>query len=75
MKTSSPAINRNDQLVAMLKKPNGIWVSLIGEKLNWQAYTVRGDERAAQKGCKISRSKAKSCSGETWLSIIAGQTV
>jgi hypothetical protein len=74
MKTSSPAINRNDQLVAMLKKPNGMRVSRIGEKLNWQAHTVRGDQRAAQKGYEISRSKAKSCSREAWLTIIADQT-
>ncbi|WP_144421149.1 DUF3489 domain-containing protein, partial [Ahrensia marina] len=41
MRTSSPTLSKGDQLVAMLKRPNGMRVSLIGEKLSWQAHTVR----------------------------------
>lgn len=70
MTTSSPTLNKSDQLVAMLKKPNGMRVSLIGEKLGWQAHTVRAAiSGLRKKGYEVSRSRTKK-SGETVYAIV-----
>lgn len=58
----------------MLKKPNGMRVSLIGEKLNWQAHTVRAAiSGLRKKGLEVSRTKAKK-SGETVYAIASGKS-
>lgn len=73
MTTSSPTLNKSDQLVAMLKKPNGMRVSLIGEKLDWQAHTVRAAiSGLRKKGFEVSRTKAKK-TGETVYAIVGGK--
>jgi len=33
--------SKQDQLVALLSKPNGVRVSVISDRLGWQAHTVR----------------------------------
>lgn len=74
MTTNSPTQNKSDQLVAMLKKPNGMRVSLIGEKLDWQAHTVRAAiSGLRKKGFEVSRTKAKK-SGETVYAIVSGKS-
>ncbi len=37
---SGPKI-KQDQLVALLSKPNGVRISAISERLGWQAHSVR----------------------------------
>lgn len=70
MVTNSSTLNKSDQLVAMLKKPNGTRVSLIGEKLDWQAHTVRAAiSGLRKKGFAVSRTKAKT-TGETVYAIV-----
>lgn len=74
MRTSSPTLNKSDQLVAMLKKPNGTRVSLIGEKLSWQAHTVRAAiSGLRKKGFEVSRTKAKT-TGETIYAIVGDKS-
>lgn len=74
MPTSSPTQNKSDQLVTMLKKPNGMRVSLICEKLEWQAHTVRAAiSGLRKKGFAVSRSKAKR-SGETVYAIVGSKS-
>lgn len=71
---NSTISNKNDQLVAMLKKPNGMRVSLIGEKLGWQAHTVRAAISGLRKrGFEVSRTKAKK-TGEAVYSIVGGKS-
>lgn len=70
MAASSPTQNKSDQLIAMLKKPNGMRVSLIGEKLSWQAHTVRAAiSDLRKKGFEVSRTKAKT-GGEAVYAIV-----
>lgn len=40
-KGSKDKRSKKDQLITMLSKPNGMRASLIGEKLGWQAHSVR----------------------------------
>jgi biotin operon repressor len=70
MTKNSTILNKSDQLVAMLKKPHGTRVSLIGEKLDWQSHTVRAAiSGLRRKGFEVSRTKAKK-SGETVYAIV-----
>jgi biotin operon repressor len=74
MTTNSATLNKSDQLVAMLKKPNGTRVSLIGEKLDWQAHTVRAAiSGLRRKGFEVSRTNAKK-SGEAVYAIVGGRS-
>lgn len=71
MKTTSN--NKNKQLIAMLKKQNGICVSLIVEKLDWQANSVRAAISGLGKnGYSVSCAKLKK-TGEAVYSLIADE--
>lgn len=73
MTTNSLTLSKGDQLVAMLKKPNGTRVSLIGERLDWQVHTVRSAiSGLRKKGFEVSRTKAKK-SGETVYAIVGSK--
>ena len=62
--------SKKDQLVAMLSKPNGARVSVIVNRLGWQAHTVRAALSGLRKqGLEITTSKS-SKTGETVYSIV-----
>lgn len=53
------AKSKQDQLVALLSKPNGVRVSVISDRLGWQAHTVRAAISGLRKrGHEIVTSKA-----------------
>lgn len=53
------AKSKQDQLVALLSKPNGVRVSVISERLGWQAHTVRAAISGLRKrGNEIVTSKS-----------------
>ena len=53
------AKSKQDQLVALLSKPNGIRVSVISERLGWQAHTVRAAISGLRKrGYQVVTSKS-----------------
>ena len=65
--------SKKDQLVALLSKPNGARVSLLVERLGWQAHTVRAALSGLRKqGFEISTSKSAK-TGET-VYAITGQS-
>jgi hypothetical protein len=60
--------SKQDQLVALLSKPNGVRVSVISDRLGWQAHTVRAAISGLRKrGHEIVTSKALK-TGEMWSS-------
>lgn len=74
MTINSDNSTKNDQLVAMLRKPNGMRVSLISERLDWQTHTVRAAiSGLRKKGFEVSRTKAKK-TGETVYAIVSGKS-
>ena len=51
--------SKKDQLVALIAKPNGARVSVLVERLGWQAHTVRAALSGLRKlGYQIVNSKA-----------------
>jgi DNA-binding MarR family transcriptional regulator len=51
--------NKQDQLVALLSKPNGVRVSVISKRLGWQAHTVRAAISGLRKrGHEVVTSKS-----------------
>lgn len=51
--------SKKDQLVALIAKPNGARVSVLVERLGWQAHTVRAALSVLRKqGHQIAVSKA-----------------
>ena len=51
--------SKQDQLVALLSKPNGVRVSVISERLGWQAHTVRAAISGLRKrGYEVVTSKS-----------------
>lgn len=55
----SGAKSKQDQLVALLSKPNGVRVSVISERLGWQAHTVRAAISGLRKrGHEVVTSKS-----------------
>lgn len=51
--------SKQDQLVALLSKPNGVRVSVISGRLGWQAHTVRAAISGLRKrGHEIVTSKS-----------------
>ena len=71
---SSPSIKakpktKKEQLIVLLSKPSGVRVSLLVERLGWQAHTVRAALSGLRKrGFEISTSKSAK-SGETVYAI------
>jgi biotin operon repressor len=52
--------SKQDQLVALLSKPNGVRVSVISDRLGWQAHTVRAAISGLRKrGYEIVTSKSQ----------------
>ena len=67
----SAAKSKKDQLVALLSKPNGARISVIVERLGWQAHTVRAALSGLRKqGIEIATSKSPK-TGETVYAIVA----
>ena len=65
--------SKKDQLVALLSKPNGARISVIVERLGWQAHTVRAALSGLRKqGFEIKTAKSKK-TGETVYSIVVRQ--
>jgi len=63
--------SKKDQLVALLSKPNGARISVIVERLGWQAHTVRAALSGLRKqGAEVAASKS-SKTGETVYAIVA----
>jgi predicted ArsR family transcriptional regulator len=61
--------SKKDQLIALLSKPNGARVSVIAERLQWQAHTVRAALSGLRKqGFGITTSRAAK-TGETVYAI------
>lgn len=61
--------SKKDQLIGLLSKPNGARVSVIAERLQWQAHTVRAALSGLRKqGFEITTSKAAK-TGETVYAI------
>lgn len=57
--SKSGARTKQDQLVALLSKPNGARISTIIQKLGWQAHTVRAAISALRKrGHEVVTSKS-----------------
>jgi len=57
--SKSGAKSKNDQLIALLSKPNGARISVIVERLGWQAHTVRATVSGLRKrGYEIATSKS-----------------
>jgi len=53
------AKSKQDQLIAFLSKPNGARISVIIERLGWQAHTVRAAVSGLRKrGFEIATSKS-----------------
>lgn len=51
--------SKQDQLIALLSKPNGTRISIIIERLGWQAHTVRAAVSGLRKrGFEIATSKS-----------------
>lgn len=66
------AKSKQDQLVALLSKPNGVRVSVISERLGWQAHTVRAAISGLRKrGHEVVTSKSQK-TGEMVYAINAG---
>ncbi|MFZ2099913.1 MAG: DUF3489 domain-containing protein [Oricola sp.] len=70
--TSKPGTkSKKDQLVALLSKPHGARISVIVERLGWQAHTVRAALSGLRKqGIEIATSKSAK-TGETVYVIVA----
>ena len=65
------AKSKKDQLVALLSKPNGARISMIVERLGWQAHTVRAALSGLRKrGVEVNASKSPK-TGETVYAIVA----
>lgn len=63
--------SKKDQLVALLSKPNGARISVIVERLGWQAHTVRAALSVLRKqGVEVAASKSPK-TGETVYAIVA----
>lgn len=63
--------SKQDQLVALLSKPNGVRVAVISDRLGWQAHTVRAAISGLRKrGHEIVTSKSPK-TGETVYAINA----
>lgn len=64
--------SKQDQLVALLSKPNGVRISAISERLGWQAHTVRAAISGLRKrGHEVVTSKSPK-TGEMVYTINAG---
>ncbi len=51
--------SKKDQLIALLSKPNGARISVLVERLGWQAHTVRAALSGLRKqGLEIATSKS-----------------
>ena len=67
----SAAKSKKDQLVALLSKPSGARISVIVERLGWQAHTVRAALSGLRKqGVEVAMSKSPK-TGETVYAIVA----
>ena len=65
--------SKRAQLVALLSKPNGARISVIVERLGWQAHTVRAALSGLRKqGIAIKAAKSQK-TGETVYSIVVRQ--
>ncbi|WP_420410060.1 DUF3489 domain-containing protein [Hoeflea sp.] len=63
--------SKQDQLVVLLSKPNGVRVAVISDRLGWQAHTVRAAISGLRKrGHEVTTSKSQK-TGEMVYSIIA----
>lgn len=66
----SAAKSKKDQLVALLSKPSGARISVIAERLGWQAHTVRAALSGLRKqGVEVVASKSPK-TGETVYAIV-----
>jgi len=51
--------SKQDQLIALLSKPNGARISVIVERLGWQAHTARAAVSGLRKrGFEVATSKS-----------------
>ena len=67
------AKSKKDQLVALLSKPNGARISVIVERLGWQAHTVRAALSGLRKqNIEVVTSRSPK-TGETVYAIVAGE--
>ena len=67
--------SKKDQLIGLLSKPNGARASVLAERLQWQAHTVRAALSGLRKqGYEIATSKSAK-SGETAYAITGQPTV
>lgn len=68
-KIKSAAKSKKNQLIGLLSKPNGARVSVLAERLQWQAHTVRAALSGLRKqGFEIATSKSAK-TGETVYAI------
>lgn len=66
--------SKKDQLFSLLSKPNGARISVIVERLGWQAHTVRAALSGLRKqGFEIATSKSAK-TGETNYKIVGHTT-
>lgn len=66
-----PGKSKKDQLIALLSKPNGARVSVLVDRLGWQAHTVRAALSGLRKqGVGITTSKSAK-TGEAVYTIAA----
>ena len=66
----SVAQSKKDQLVALLSKPNGARISVIVERLGWQAHTVRAALSGLRKqNIEVVTSRSPK-TGETVYAIV-----
>jgi len=66
----SAAKSKKDQLVALLSKPSGARISVIVERLGWQAHTVRAALSGLRKqNIEVVTSKSPK-TGETVYAIV-----
>lgn len=66
-----PDKSKKDQLIALLSKPNGARVSVLVDRLGWQAHTVRAALSGLRKqGLGITTSKSTK-TGEAVYAIAA----
>lgn len=57
--SKSGAKSKQDQLINLLSKPNGARISVIIERLGWQAHTVRAAVSGLRKrGFEVATSKS-----------------
>lgn len=69
--SSKPGKSKKVQLIALVSKPNGTRISVIVERLGWQAHTVRAALSGLRKqGIEIATTRSPK-TGETVYAMVA----